>query len=217
MKTKVMILVLLIACLFSAYAFDEDYLNRVTFENLTDQTIEFIFLSPGDSEYWGPEILGSDRILEVDESLGFFIWYPNECDNFDIMAIGEDGSTFIIWDYEICDGTEELIEFVRKDLIEEAPDVDFVNVHIQNETISIYYIFLSPADSDMWGVDYLDEVTILETDEYVSFLFPATDEAIEYDLMAIDEDGDEYTFSFDIDLSSDDDVYAIEISDLQYD
>lgn len=216
MKTKVMILVLFAICLFSVYGFDEDYLNRVTFENLTNQTIEFIFLSPGDSEYWGPEILGSERVLEEDESLGFFIWYPNECDTFDIMAIGEDGGTFIIWDYEICDGTEELIEFVRKDLVEEAPDLDFVNVHIQNETISIYYIFLSPGDSDMWGVDYLDEYTILETGDYVSFLFPASSDATEYDLMAIDEDGDEYQFSFDIDLSSDDDQYAIELSDLKY-
>ena len=133
------------------------------------------------------------------------------------MAIGEDGGTFIIWDYEICDGSEELIEFVRKDLVEDAPELDFVNVHIQNETISVYYIFLSPSDSDMWGIDYLDEYTILETEEYVSFLFPASGEAIEYDLMAIDEDGDAYQFSFEIDLSSDDDIYAIEVSDLQFD
>lgn len=216
MKIKVMILVLFVVCVFGAFAFDEDYLNRVTFENLTNQTIEYIFLSPGDSEYWGPEILGSERVLEEDESLGFFIWYPNECDNFDIMAIGEDGGTFIIWDYAICDGTEELIEFVRKDLVEEAPVLDFVNVHIQNETMSIYYIFLSPGDSDMWGVDYLDESTILDTGDYVSFLFPASEDATSYDLMAIDEEADEYQFSFDIDSSSDGDLYAIEVSDLQY-
>jgi hypothetical protein len=132
------------------------------------------------------------------------------------MAIGEDGGTFIIWDYEICDGDVELIEFVRKDLTDEAPELEFVNVHIQNETLPIYYIFLSPSDSNMWGVDYLDEYTILDMEEYVSFLFPASEDAIEYDLMAIDEEGDEYRFSFEIDLDSDDDLYAIEISDLQY-
>ena len=71
MKTRVMILVLFVACLFSAYAFDEDYLNLITFDNMTGQTIEFIFLSPGDSEYWGAEILGSERVLEDDDSLGF--------------------------------------------------------------------------------------------------------------------------------------------------
>ena len=161
MKTRVMILVLFVACLFSAYAFDEDYLNLITFDNMTGQTIEFIFLSPGDSEYWGAEILGSERVLEDGDSLGFYIWYPNECDNFDIMAIGEDGGTYVVWDYEICDGEFELVEFVRKDLVDDAPELDFVNVYIQNETISVYYIFLSPADSDMWGVDYLDEYTIL--------------------------------------------------------
>ena len=216
MKKGLLVIVLLAASI-SAFAFDEDYLNLITFENLTDQAIHFIFLSPGDSEYWGPEILGSERTLDQGDSLGFYIWYPNECDSFDIMAVGEDGGTFIIWDYEICDGRAELIEFVRKDLTDESPDFSFVNVYIKNETIPIWYIFLSPSDSEMWGVDYLDEYTILDSDEYVNFLFPASEEPTEYDLMAIDADGDEYQFSFEIDSSSDDDVYSIELSDLQYD
>ncbi len=217
MKTKISTLFLSVFCLFNVYAFDESHLNRITFENRTDQTIEFIFLSPGDSEYWGADILGSERTLEDGESLGFFIWYPNECDNFDIMAIGEDGGTYIVWDYEICDGEEELVEFVRKDLVDEAPELSYVTVYIQNETVPIYYIFLSPFDSDMWGVDYLDENTTLDTDNYVSFLFPATEESINYELLAVDENGDEYQFNFDIDLSSDEDLYAIELSDLQSD
>ncbi len=42
---------LFLATASAAFAFDDDWLNLVTFENLTKQTIEFIFLSPGDSEY----------------------------------------------------------------------------------------------------------------------------------------------------------------------
>ena len=199
-----------------SFGFDEDHLNLVTFTNLTRQTIEFIFLSPGDSEYWGPEILGSERVLERRDSLGFWILYPDECNTFDIMAIDEDGGTFIIYDYDICDGEEELIEFVNKDMVDDTPDLEFVTIHIENETIPIYYIFISPSDSNHWGVDYLDETTILDSEEYVSFLFPVSEDAVEFDLMAVDEDGDEYQKSFDVDEYSDDYTFAVEISDLQY-
>ena len=197
-----------------AFGFDDDWLNLVTFENLTEQTIEFIFLSPGDSEFWGPEILGSERVLEAGESLGFYILYPDECNTFDIMAIGEDGGTITIWDYQICDGDIELIEFVNKDLTDEPPEFDYITVHIENDTIPVWYIFLSPTDSRYYGVDYLDETTILDTGEYASFLFPIGEGTAEYDLIAVDEEGDEYQFSFEIDSTSDDDVYAIEVTDL---
>lgn len=219
---KAFITLLLVGFLFlvtagTAFAFDDDWLNLVTFENLTRQTIQFIFLSPGDSDYWGPEILGSERVLEPGDELGFYILYPDECNTFDIMAIGEDGGTIFLWDYQICDGEEELIEFVRKDLSDDAPELEYVTIHIQNDTIPVWYIFISPSDSSYYGVDYLDETTILETDDTVSFLFPLAEGTAEFDLIAVDEDGDEYQFSFEIDEYSDGDLYAIEISDLMLD
>ena len=197
-----------------ADTFDSDVLNLVTFTNDTRNDIEYIFLSPGDSEYWGPEILGSTRILESGESLGFYLYYPDECNDFDIMAIDEDGNTAIIYDYTICDGFEEEIEISRKDMRDDAPDLDLVTVYVENETIEVYYLFISPSDSQMWGVDYLDETTTLESGDEVGFLFPVWDDATEYDLMAVDSDFDTYSFSFDVDYNSDEDTYAIEISDL---
>lgn len=200
---------------FSAFAFNPDDLNLIYFENSTGSTIEFIFLSPGDSEYWGPEILGSERILANGDILGFYILYPNACDEFDIMAIDEDEQTLIIYNYEICDTDEGYIEILPEYLTEEAPSMNFVEIHIRNETILVYYIFISPSDSEMWGVDYLDETTILDTEDSLSLVFPVGDEPTEYDLKAIDEDGDAYQFSFDVDSDSDDMVFSIEISDLQ--
>ena len=64
-------LILLVVCGTPAFSFDPDELNTITFHNETGYDISYIFLSPGDSEYWGPEILGAYRILEADESLGF--------------------------------------------------------------------------------------------------------------------------------------------------
>ncbi len=195
--------------------FDPDYLNLVTFKNSTGATIEFIFLSPGDSDYWGPEILGSERVLESGASLGFWILYPDECNDFDVLAIDENGKAAIIYDYTVCDGRKEEIEIVRKDMRDDTPDFDFVTVYIRNETIDVWYIFISPSDSNMWGVDYLDESTVLSTNKSVGFLFPAGSDAITYDLLAVDEDMDTYRFSFEVDSSSDDSVFAIEVSDLE--
>jgi hypothetical protein len=121
----------------------------------------------------------------------------------------------VMWDYPVCDTDDELVEIVRKDLTADAPDMEFVTIHIQNETVPIHYVFISPSDSDMWGVDYLDEQTILESDGSVSFLFPARADATEYDLMAVDEDLDTYQFSFAIDLESDELVFPVELTDLQ--
>lgn len=214
MKRVGAIVLIVFAASAAAFGFNEDHLNLVTFRNLTDQDIEFIFLSPGDSEYWGPEILGSERILETDQDLGFFILYPDACNTFDIMAVGADGGTIVIYDYEICDGIQEMIEFVNKDLTDDPPEMEFVTIYIENDTIPVYYIFISPSDSRYWGVDYLDEYTILDTDDRVSFLFPAAADAASYDLMGVDEDGDEYRFSFSIDTDSEGYLFPIEISDL---
>ena len=213
MRGKILLLVLFIGCLaMPSFAGD---MNLIYFSNETSKTIEYIFLSPGDTEYWGPEILGSERILEQGDSIGFYILYPNECDDFDIMAIGDDGGTFVIWDYEICDYAEGAIKIRDANLDEDAPEMDFVEIYIGNDTVPIHFIFISPSDSEMWGVDYLDKDTILDMDGSVGFLFPANDEPIEYNLLGVDEDGDTYQFSFYVDSDSDELTFSIEISDLQ--
>ena len=53
---------LVLACAASAFAFNPDELNKITFQNTTGTKIEMIFLSPGDSEYWGPDIIGADYV-----------------------------------------------------------------------------------------------------------------------------------------------------------
>ena len=216
MNKKILIcLTIFILIALQSFAFDEEALNLVYFENLTSNTIEFIFLSPGDSEYWGPDLLNAEEVLGAGETLGFYLLYPNDCDDFDILAVDENGSTMIIYDYTICDEEEEFIQFVKKDFRDEPPDFELVTIYISNDTIPIYYLFISPKDSALWGSDFLDKDTILESDGYFSLLFPASEELTAYNLMAIDEDGDRYQFNFDVGLESDEYVFSIEVGDLQ--
>ncbi len=200
MKKILMILLLLIMPVL-IFAFDPSWLNNIVFFNGTSNDIEYIFLSPGDSEYWGPEILNSERVLESRSDLGFYIFYPDECNDFDILAIDSNGDSLTIFDYTICDGVEETIAFSKRDMSEEEPYFEFVTLDIYNDIeTEIYYIFVSPADSNMYGVDLLDEVTTILPGDYLSLLIPIGEGDVDYDVMAVDEYNDTYSFSYTISL-----------------
>lgn len=196
----------------AAFAFDVDELSHITIENETGADIDYIYLSPGDSEYWGPELLGADWYLEKDGSIGYYLLHPNAGDHFDILAIDKNGYAYELREFVLYDGAEVVLS--KENRMEEAPEFDFVVVTIRNDVMPIEYLFMSPSDSGMWGADFLDEGTILESDTMISFVFPADEDGIEYDLMAIDEEGDSYSFSFEIDLESDDAVFAVEWGDI---
>jgi len=93
---KILIILFMLIMPVLIFAFDPSWLNNVVFFNGTSNDIEYIFLSPGDSEYWGPEILNSERVLESRSDLGFYIFYPDDCNNFDILAIDSNGDSLSI-------------------------------------------------------------------------------------------------------------------------
>ncbi len=198
-KMSIVLLLLIIPVLL--FAFDPGWLNNIVFFNGTGNDIEYIFMSPGDSDFWGPEILNSERVLESRDNLGFYIFYPDECNDFDILAIDSNGDALYIYDYTICDGTEETIAFSKRDMAEEEPYFDFLTLDIYNQIeTEIFYIFVSPADSNMYGVDLLDETTTILPEEYLSILIPVGEDDVDYDVMAVDENNDTYSFTYTISL-----------------
>jgi len=215
MKKLSFILFLLILPVLT-FAFDPSWLNNVVFYNGTSTDIEYIFLSPGDSDYWGPEILNSERILESRSDLGFYIYYPDDCNDFDILAINSNGEALSIYDYTICDGTQETIAFSKKDMSEESPDFNFITLEVDNEIqTEIYYMFISPADSNMYGVDLLDEETTILPGDYLSLLVPLGDDVVDYDVMAVDENNATYSFTLTLDPSTGSEQnVAVEMGDM---
>jgi hypothetical protein len=190
-------------------------LNLITFQNRTGGDIRYIFLSPSDSQYWGTDILGSTRVLNDDDELAFYIHYPDRCNDFDIYAIGANDEAFVVYGYEICDGKEARVKLGRRDLKEDAARFNFTSVEIANGTdYEIWYLFFSPGDSSMWGVDQLDKETILDPGESVRLLLPLTDEEVRYDVRAVDEDEDTYTFYVEIGPESDEYLFSVVNEDL---
>jgi hypothetical protein len=216
-RTAIRTALALFACLAAApsAAVDPENLNLITFENRTGQDIRYIFLSPSDSQYWGTDILGSSRVLGSDQDLGSYIHYPDPCNEFDIVAIGSNDEAFVVYGYEICDGKEADVRLTRRNLKEDAPAFDFATVEIVNETdYEIWYLFFSPGDSSMWGVDQLDRETILDPGDSVRLLLPVTDEDVRYDVRAVDEDEDTYTFYVEVGPGDDEYLFSIVNGDL---
>ena len=184
----------------AAFAFNPDELNKITFDNATGTKIEMIFLSPGGSQYWGPDIIGADYYLKDGASLGFYVHYPEKSFKFDIMATDDQGNKFEVRDFKLTDGREAKVKLTTKNLNKEAPDFTLATVHIDNNTgHEIEYLFVSPNDSDAWGVDLLDEnTTVADGDEH-SFVLAVGKDKVKYNLMAVDENNDEYKFNMTID------------------
>lgn len=208
--------IFLLVCAAFASAMDPDELNKITFKNMTGSEIQMIFLSPSDSEDWGPDIMGADNTLANGRSISFYIHYPDSSFKFDIMAVDEDGNSFEVYEYTVKDGKEALITMTKKELNKSPPDLEFITLTVENETgAEIDYLFISPTDSDAYGVELLSEEGVIEDGDYVDILVPLADEVSSYDVLAVDEDLNDYTFQLDLDpAEGEEQSVAIEASDL---
>ena len=184
--------------------------------NNTGFDIYYLFFSPGDSEYWGADILGTTRTLDDGKKINFYVHYPDYSDTFDFMAIDEDGDAYFIWNYEISDDTSAVIEITLANYDGGTELPELAEVNLSNETgYDMWYVFFSPGDSSMWGVDMLDDETILYDGDTLSLYVPVSDEVTRYDFQGIDEDEDVYEFYVELSNRRESYNFAIELSDLQ--
>ena len=217
MRKVFVVLLFAVLCASAAFAFDPDELNKITFQNSTGGKIEMIFLSPGDSEYWGPDIVGADYFLKDGQSLGYYVHYPESSFKFDIMATDDKGNRFELRDLTLTDGKEQTVTITKKSLDQSAPDFRLITVHVRNSTgQELQYLFISPNDSDAWGADLLDENTTLADGDTHSIVVPVGKAKVKYNLMAVDENDDEYTFDVTLDPKKGDEFdVSVDAADLQ--
>jgi hypothetical protein len=215
-KVALASLLLVVVSAVSVFAFDPEELNKITFTNNTGTNIQMIFLSPSDSEYWGPDLIGADYVLKDGGSIGYYVHYPKDTATFDIMAVDDKGNKFEVRDFGFIDGEEATVKLTKKNLKSGAPDFTLATIHLENVTgYEIDYLFVSPGDSDSWGVDLLDEETVLADGDSHSIVIPVGKNKVTYNLMAVDEDNDEYQFDITLDPSKKKEFFwSIEESDL---
>lgn len=218
-KKRVLFFLLFLIPVFSIFSFDPGYLNKVTFINKTGTEIWFVFLSPGDSGDWGFDILGSERILNDNSLLSFYISFSESENYYDVMAIDTEGHAFILFDELFSD--EGMINLIidEGDLDNEYPEISFLEVQFENQTeYEMLYLFVSPLDSALLGVDILDDEQTILPNETIGLLAPFDEDTVSYNVLAVDENGGEYAFTLNVhsDYTNSDDVIwiPIEYSDL---
>ena len=139
-------------------------------------------------------------MLEDGSSLSDYVHYPDKKFTFDIMATDDQGNKFEMRDYPIADGKEGQVQLTQSDLNDTAPDFKLATLDVQNNTgKEIDYLFISPSDSDAWGVDMLDAESTLSDGDTHSVVIPIGKDKVTYNLMAADENNDEYVFDVKLD------------------
>jgi hypothetical protein len=133
------------------------------------------------------------------------------------MATDENGNKFEVRDFEMTDGKEASVKITPKSLNSSAPAFTLATVHIDNNTgHELQYLFVSPSDSDAWGVDLLDEETTVADGDSHSFVLAVGKAKLKYNLMAVDENNDEYKFNITIDPAAKKEFsWAVEPGDLR--
>lgn len=175
---------------------DEEALAEVTVTNgLGNYDVLHFLIDPSD-EPWGEDRLG-EEILEPGESITVEV----EPGTWDMQIIDEDGDTYTLWQVDIgADGyvwnvTLEDIdsdwgddEVMEPRIIEAGEGETWVSLVNDLQGYDVFYVYVSPADSDDWGEDMLGSEILYQDDELIVWVDPGT-----YDIQMVDEDGDSYT------------------------
>ncbi|MBF9016020.1 MULTISPECIES: hypothetical protein [unclassified Oceanispirochaeta] len=198
-----------------------EFFNTIEFINNTREDIIYLFFSPADSEYWGPDVLGDSRTLSSKGSIEFFISYPNETDSFDFMAIDTSGNVYEIYEESITDEYAAQI-VINKTSKSDEIDLDsleeeLIGLEIINETgLELYYLFMSPSDSEMYGIDFMDSETTLQPGASVSVLLFNSNAEVDYDIQGMDAEDDTFSFSLTLDPELEYQFVEITMDDLDF-
>lgn len=157
--------------------------------NAGDHELLMLFVSPSDSDFFGPEVLGHDNTLPAGDSHTVRVHADAECFDYDVFAVDVDG--FPVYSIRaVCEGSHEEIRLGEKGILEEPVAFEhFIRVDITNtREEAITSLFAAATDSRYRGADLLDNGGRLEPGDTKRFSLADT-EAVEYNVFARLDDG----------------------------
>lgn len=189
-------------------------LREVTVENRTGFDLHFLYFSPGDSDLWGPDILGSRGVLSRGETARFFVSLPGTGERFDLLAMGRARNAYELRDLRVPGGGPSRIVLRFDHFSGIGPSFAHARIQLRNllpETIR--YTFFSPTDSGAWGVDLLGGQRVLGPGSTLEFLVPVARFRTGYDVLAVGASGRWYRFGVEVSRSRDFYLWEIEPAD----
>lgn len=196
-------------------------LNILEVTNNTGQDLDRLFIFPYDTTQLGADALGDGEYFDSGAKLSFPISYPNSSNNFRILAHSrENDKYYLVKNLEVQDGEKRTISLSRTHRIkdnDEIPDEFTIPTLITDLTIKngldlpIKLVFISPAESSMYGIDVLGSnwIPVKGTHKYQLFNYIESGEPVRYEIVAIDKE--HRIYSGVINLEADSSVLSYEI------
>ncbi len=186
--------------------------KQLTIINKTGSELKYLFVSPNDSDNWGPDILGSERTLPNNGNVSFFTHYPEACGKFDLMGVADGGAKFVARAVEVCDNrNNQRANLTAQNRQQGTANYQYAKLTFTNNTdVTIRFLFVSPSDSQYWGADYMDKDTTLDPGASHSILVPVSGNSVTYNVMGVDENEEQHKFDIDVDNSQEE--YNFEFS-----
>lgn len=170
-------------------ALDPATLGRFTLLNHTGFDLHHIFLSPADSEKWGADILSAvvhESLLPAEDVLNFYVHYGDSPILFDILAIDEDGDCYVMRDIPGQDNLYLAIGREHYKKMRTVPGGRLVLTNVADR--DMWFMFISPGDSAVWGADLLTDEGLFQVGESISLTLSEG----EYDFLGLTETGEIY-------------------------
>jgi hypothetical protein len=169
-------------------ALNSQDLNRVTFVNETGKRLVQLFVSPRDSQQWGPDIL-LRKVFDYGSIRDYYVNYEGVKTAFDFLAFDERQNAYLIEAFEVRDNVSNVVNFTVQNALRYAPKLTLVNVFVTNATNRVIaYFFFSPIDASDWGFDILNDTNSLQSGGSVVFAVPVGQKATTFELLAVGKD-----------------------------
>jgi|GEM_PF-591267 len=153
---------------------------RFTIQNNSDEDIWYVYLSPSEDTTWGPDQLGSS-ILWAGDSHDFYVT-PGTYD----LRLDSTGNETLYTEFGININADQVWPYTGSDSGGgggggSEGDIRFTIVNRSGQ--DIWYVYISPVESDYWGSDWLG-TDILPNGQSYDFYVSAGN----YDLRVDDSD-----------------------------
>lgn len=172
---------------------DTSILAEMTIHNDMNWTIEYLFFTPADSEFVGVDILSRQYTL----SPGEYVPYLVTPGTYRFLAVDNDTDRWTATVDVTGDGDLYLSD-TEVVVSNETFPLNFNTFTVEVlSTSPVDYLFMTPSDSVLWGVDILGSKWQLVKGDKQDFLAYEEVYIVNYDILVVHEDGAQQLMSTD--------------------
>jgi len=131
MKKILLVFSFLVFLHLGIFALGPQELVRVNFYNETGRELKHLFASSTNSDFWGPDLLGS-KSLEFGGMSSFLLHFWKDQCLIDFLAIDVFNDTYILPARYFFSGKEYLVSFGMKDRKGRLPALELTQIYINN-------------------------------------------------------------------------------------